>query len=48
MTIEDFIGPCGGNKGGYIVAEGTPEDIVKNPKSVTGKYLEKVLKNKKN
>lgn len=38
------IGPCGGNKGGYIVAEGTPENIVKNKNSVTGKYLEKVLK----
>jgi excinuclease ABC subunit A len=38
------IGPCGGNKGGYIVAEGTPEEVVKNPKSVTGKYLAKVLK----
>jgi excinuclease ABC subunit A len=38
------IGPCGGEKGGYIVAEGTPEDIVKNKKSVTGKYLAKILK----
>jgi excinuclease ABC subunit A len=37
------VGPCGGDKGGYIVAEGTPEDIVKNKKSVTGKYLAKVL-----
>jgi excinuclease ABC subunit A len=38
------IGPCGGEKGGYIVAEGTPEEIAKNKKSVTGKYLAKVLK----
>ena len=38
------IGPCGGEKGGYIVAEGTPEEIVKNKKSVTGKYLAKILK----
>ncbi|OFW81326.1 MAG: excinuclease ABC subunit A [Alphaproteobacteria bacterium RIFCSPLOWO2_01_FULL_40_26] len=38
------IGPCGGEKGGYIVAEGTPEEIAKNTKSVTGKYLAKVLK----
>ncbi len=37
------IGPCGGEKGGYIVAEGTPEEVVKNKKSVTGKYLSKVL-----
>jgi excinuclease ABC subunit A len=38
------IGPCGGEKGGYIVAEGTPEEIAKNKKSVTGKYLAKILK----
>jgi excinuclease ABC subunit A len=37
------IGPCGGEKGGYIVAEGTPEDIIKNKKSVTGEYLKKIL-----
>jgi excinuclease ABC subunit A len=37
------IGPCGGEKGGYIVAEGTPEEIAKNKKSVTGEYLKKVL-----
>ncbi len=38
------IGPCGGEKGGYIVAEGTPEEVAKNKKSVTGKYLAKILK----
>lgn len=38
------IGPCGGEKGGYIVAEGSPEEIAKNKKSVTGKYLAKVFK----
>lgn len=38
------IGPCGGDKGGYIVAEGTPEDVVKNKKSVTGKYLSKMFR----
>ncbi|MBM5781800.1 MAG: excinuclease ABC subunit UvrA [Pelagibacterales bacterium] len=38
------IGPYGGEKGGYIVAEGTPEQIAKNKKSVTGKYLAKSLK----
>jgi excinuclease ABC subunit A len=37
------IGPCGGEKGGYIVAEGTPEQVAKNPNSVTGKYLAKIL-----
>ncbi len=38
------VGPCGGEKGGYIVAEGTPEEVAKNKKSVTGKYLAKALK----
>ena len=38
------IGPCGGEKGGYIVAEGTPEKIAKDKNSVTGKYLAKLLK----
>ncbi len=38
------IGPCGGEKGGYIVAEGTPEEVSKNKNSVTGKYLAKILK----
>ncbi len=38
------IGPHGGEKGGYIVAEGTPEEVAKNKKSVTGKYLSKILK----
>ena len=37
------VGPKGGSEGGYIVAEGRPEDIVNNPKSVTGKYLKIVL-----
>lgn len=38
------IGPEGGEKGGNIVAKGTPEEVANNPKSYTGKYLEKVLK----
>jgi excinuclease ABC subunit A len=33
------LGPEGGEKGGSLVAEGTPEDIMKNPKSFTGYYL---------
>ncbi len=33
------LGPEGGEKGGYIVAQGTPEEIKENPASVTGKYL---------
>jgi excinuclease ABC subunit A len=37
------LGPEGGDKGGYIVAEGTVADVMKNPKSWTGKYLKKYL-----
>lgn len=37
------IGPEGGNKGGKIVAYGTPEEIAKNKKSFTGYYLKKKL-----
>ena len=37
------IGPKGGNKGGKIVAEGPPEDIIKIEKSITGSYLKKYL-----
>lgn len=33
------LGPEGGDKGGEIVAVGTPEEVAKNPKSYTGKYL---------
>jgi len=35
------LGPEGGNKGGYIVAEGAPQAIAKNPKSFTGQFLKK-------
>ena len=38
----DFVidmGPGGGEAGGQIVAVGTPEEIKKNPNSVTGRYL---------
>jgi excinuclease ABC subunit A len=38
------LGPEGGSGGGEVVAIGTPEEIAKNPKSITGKYLKKVLK----
>lgn len=38
------IGPEGGNKGGQIVAVGTPEAVSKNKESHTGKYLKKHLK----
>jgi excinuclease ABC subunit A len=38
------LGPEGGNDGGRIVAEGTPEEIVKNKISYTGQYLKRELK----
>ncbi len=38
------LGPEGGDKGGYVIAEGTPEEIAKNKRSYTGKYLKKLLK----
>jgi excinuclease ABC subunit A len=41
-TID--LGPEGGNKRGELVAVGTPEQVAKNPKSHTGKYLKQVLK----
>lgn len=37
------IGPEGGDKGGTVVAKGTPEQIVKNKKSYTGQYVKKYL-----
>lgn len=38
------LGPEGGKKGGYLVAEGTPRDIAAAKQSYTGQYLKKVLK----
>lgn len=37
------LGPDSGDRGGEVVATGTPEEIVKNKRSITGKYLAKVL-----
>ncbi len=37
------LGPEGGDKGGEIIAVGTPEEIAKNPRSYTGQYLQHVL-----
>jgi excinuclease ABC subunit A len=37
------IGPEGGENGGHLVAFGTPEEVAKNPKSVTGEYLKEKL-----
>ena len=37
------IGPEGGDRGGTVIAKGTPEEIAKSPSSYTGKYVEKYL-----
>jgi excinuclease ABC subunit A len=37
------LGPEGGDKGGEVVAVGTPEDIAKVERSYTGQYLKKIL-----
>lgn len=39
------LGPEGGDKGGEVIAIGSPEQIVKNEKSYTGKFLKKYLEN---
>ncbi|MDI6861223.1 MAG: excinuclease ABC subunit UvrA [Caldisericia bacterium] len=46
IKFADYIidlGPEGGDEGGYIVGEGTPEEIAKNYKSYTGDLLRKIL-----
>lgn len=48
IKISDHIidlGPNGGSGGGYIVAQGTPEEVAKNKDSFTGIYLKEILKN---
>lgn len=37
------LGPEGGDRGGYIVAEGTPEEVAQVPSSYTGQFLKEVL-----
>ena len=42
MMAADYlvdIGPVAGSKGGYVVAAGTPEEVMKNENSLTGRYL---------
>ena len=42
IKMADYIidvGPEGGDGGGEIIATGTPEEVVKNKRSFTGKYL---------
>jgi excinuclease ABC subunit A len=39
------IGPDGGRNGGELIASGTPDEIAKHPKSITGKFLKRELSN---
>lgn len=48
IKVADWIidmGPEGGNRGGEVIAEGTPEQIIKVNKSYTGQYLKSYLEN---
>jgi excinuclease ABC subunit A len=47
LKAMDYIvdlGPDGGEEGGRLVAAGAPEDVAREPKSITGKYLKNYLK----
>ncbi len=47
IKVADYLidmGPEAGIRGGKVVAEGTPEEVVKNKHSITGKYLKEYLK----
>ena len=49
IKMADYIidiGPEGGDRGGTVVAYGTPEEVAKNSRSYTGKYLDAILKKK--
>ena len=46
IKLADYIidlGPEGGAAGGYVVAEGTPEEVAENKKSYTGEFLKREL-----
>lgn len=46
IKTADYIidmGPEGGDKGGQVIAKGTPEEVAKNKKSYTGQYIKKML-----
>ncbi len=46
IKVSDYIidlGPEGGDRGGELVAYGTPEDVCQNPQSYTGKYLKEYI-----
>lgn len=47
IKVSDYIidmGPEGGHRGGFIIAEGTPESVALNDKSYTGQFLKRLLK----
>lgn len=46
IKVADYIidiGPEGGDRGGNVIAKGTPEEVAKNPDSYTGQYIKKML-----
>lgn len=46
IKTADYIidmGPEGGDKGGQVIAKGTPEEVAENPASYTGQYVKKML-----
>ena len=40
------LGPEGGNKGGEVIVDGSPDEVIKNKKSHTGKYLKEYVTRK--
>jgi excinuclease ABC subunit A len=50
IKVADYIidlGPEGGDEGGYVIAQGTPEKIAENPSSYTGAFLKEALGNRR-
>ena len=48
IKTADYIidmGPEGGDRGGTVIAKGTPEEIMKVPESYTGQYVKRYLEN---
>ena len=46
IKVSDYVidlGPCGGDKGGTVIAEGTPEQVAEIQGSATGRFLKQVL-----
>ena len=46
IKTADYIidmGPDGGERGGTVIAQGTPEEVAKNPISYTGQYIKRIL-----